>query len=318
MKFPTLTEDDYNVLANLYQQHPVEFFQNRTSFLVRSMKDYVYDARVFRISIMGETRCLPKDTLIKTPRGKEKIQDVTKVLSYNFETKKTEDKNCHVHNSGKKKEVIITTTEGILRCTSEHAWIIKRGDEILTVTTDKLLLSDKLLKFRRTKKQMGALNSMWKNMDETKIRDMYIEQGQSMKTIANTIGVSRTGIRKRLKKMGIKTRSFSEQYNSDKSFGRPYPHPILFGEDNPSYKDGRDAGQKANRKIYLEMVKNKEWVCDECKAIETNDNFDLVVHHLNENNKDNRLENLRVLCQSCHSKIHYKNSRLRNAQCSEK
>jgi len=56
MKLPILTDDDYNILGGLYTQHPVEFFQNRTGFLIKQMKKYIVDARVFRISIMGETR----------------------------------------------------------------------------------------------------------------------------------------------------------------------------------------------------------------------------------------------------------------------
>lgn len=56
MRLPRLTEDDYNILAGLYTQNPIEFFQNRTKFLLKQMKKYIWDARVFRISIMGETR----------------------------------------------------------------------------------------------------------------------------------------------------------------------------------------------------------------------------------------------------------------------
>ena len=56
MRLPQLTEDDYNILSGLYTQYPIEFFQNRTRFLIKQMNEYIRDARVFRISIMGETR----------------------------------------------------------------------------------------------------------------------------------------------------------------------------------------------------------------------------------------------------------------------
>ena len=64
---------------------------------------------------------------------------------------------------------------------------------------------------------------------------------------------------------------------------------------------------KGNRKNYLEIAKNYyKWECMICFTKHTNDNFDLVVHHKDGNNKPS---NLQVLCQSCHINIHRREMR---------
>lgn len=48
------------------------------------------------------------------------------------------------------------------------------------------------------------------------------------------------------------------------------------------------------------MSEFKTFQCSSCGSKER-----LFVHHINENPEDNRLENLRILCHSCHNKLHH-------------
>lgn len=49
----------------------------------------------------------------------------------------------------------------------------------------------------------------------------------------------------------------------------------------------------------------KTWTCEECRQAEwMGKPIPLDVHHVNENNLDNREENLRVLCKNCHGQKH--------------
>ena len=53
---PQLTSQDLLILDTLRRKHPSRFYYNATKFLIQQMHKYIKDARVFRISIMGETR----------------------------------------------------------------------------------------------------------------------------------------------------------------------------------------------------------------------------------------------------------------------
>ena len=54
---------------------------------------------------------------------------------------------------------------------------------------------------------------------------------------------------------------------------------------------------RSNKKKFNYKLKNKG-ICYFCLRMAT------IIHHINENNKDNRKENRLPLCKSCHTKIH--------------
>lgn len=57
---------------------------------------------------------------------------------------------------------------------------------------------------------------------------------------------------------------------------------------------------KLKRRLLAEGIKNH--ICESCGLSEWKDNpIALELHHLNGNNRDNRLENLMLLCPNCHA-----------------
>lgn len=81
----------------------------------------------------------------------------------------------------------------------------------------------------------------------------------------------------------------------------------LSGSNNPAWIDGRSLrkyGRGPDWNIQrLKALKRDSFQCQKCPAQE-----DLVVHHITPYavSKNNSLENLIVLCQSCHGEIHMK------------
>lgn len=55
-KFPLLTQADMVRLDKLRCSSPNAFYSNQTKYLLKEMRSYIEDARVFRLSIMGEVR----------------------------------------------------------------------------------------------------------------------------------------------------------------------------------------------------------------------------------------------------------------------
>ena len=57
---------------------------------------------------------------------------------------------------------------------------------------------------------------------------------------------------------------------------------------------------KLKRRILKEKI--KEYKCEECNlTIWNNKQIPLELHHINGNNKDNSLDNLKLLCPNCHA-----------------
>jgi hypothetical protein len=50
-------------------------------------------------------------------------------------------------------------------------------------------------------------------------------------------------------------------------------------------------------------------ICSIC-GIKKKKSYQMIVHHKNENIKDNRVKNLQKMCRSCHMKHHLKNIKL--------
>lgn len=61
-----------------------------------------------------------------------------------------------------------------------------------------------------------------------------------------------------------------------------------------------------SRKVYWNKIKNKEKIC--CDLCNITDIHILTIHHIDENRKNNSLDNLQLLCYNCHYKIHHEQS----------
>jgi len=55
-ELPRLSKQDYIILEEVRKRNPQSFHTNSTQFFLKMLRYYVEDARVWRISIMGETR----------------------------------------------------------------------------------------------------------------------------------------------------------------------------------------------------------------------------------------------------------------------
>lgn len=76
------------------------------------------------------------------------------------------------------------------------------------------------------------------------------------------------------------------------------------GKNNPMYRHGLYSVKNSNgskRKI-LDLIRKCE-ICDIQGEIGTKG---LVVHHKDENQENNKLSNLLVVCRTCHHKLHNK------------
>jgi len=163
------------------------------------------------------------------------------------------------------------------------------------------------IKMLSSRDQTGKNNSSWIDKDiftEQQIREEYINKTHGMTHIAKKYNVHRSTILYNLNKFNIKRRTFEEQMAASSKNG-DIDYRGLIGKENPAHTHGKAVGNKKNREIYLNIAKNNnKWVCDTCGVNNTNSNFDLIVHHIDGNNRNNNVDNLMVLCQSCHTKIH--------------
>jgi 5-methylcytosine-specific restriction endonuclease McrA len=103
--------------------------------------------------------------------------------------------------------------------------------------------------------------------------------GKKRPGMSNVKGFNRTGI---------------SPWNKDKEC------PQLAKENHWNWRNGISAERHSF--FFKQLSKVLRHKCNYCNLC--NSSEDLVVHHLNEMKQDNRLENLIVLCRSCHAQIH--------------
>jgi hypothetical protein len=70
------------------------------------------------------------------------------------------------------------------------------------------------------------------------------------------------------------------------------------GSKNPSWKDGQSRKYYKNNTAWAEYYK-LHLNCEVCNSVDK-----LITHHKDGDYKNNQVENLMVVCRSCHNKIH--------------
>lgn len=129
---------------------------------------------------------------------------------------------------------------------------------------------------KRTKQysNRSLASSYWWEERKKQIIRLYEVERLSQFSVAKVIGVSQAIIGKKLKEWGVPIRP---RWN--------------IGARNGRYKTGLES------RLYRGMVEKK--ICINCAAT-----TDLCIHHKNGDHFDNHVDNLEVLCMSCHSRAH--------------
>ncbi|KKN40318.1 hypothetical protein LCGC14_0734750 [marine sediment metagenome] len=131
------------------------------------------------------------------------------------------------------------------------------------------------MKNKRGLHNKNKFEALWPPRKD-ELKWLYHNQKWSMSKIGDYYNVSQSGISKVLKRLGIPSRGK----------GR-------LGSENGRYKDGTQS------RMYRQMIEKDK--CSTCGTIKR-----LVVHHKNCDHMDNRLQNLQILCESCHNRLHRK------------
>ena len=91
-------------------------------------------------------------------------------------------------------------------------------------------------------------------------------------------------------------RSKSEKYFCDKRCQTLWRNKMYTGEKHANYKHG-----KASYRSLLARAGVKKY----CRLCKSKDERVLAVHHIDENRRNNVIENLMYLCHNCHHLIHH-------------
>jgi len=92
------------------------------------------------------------------------------------------------------------------------------------------------------------------------------------------------------------TKSKSKKYFCSKSCQTIWRNQLFKGEQHPNWKEGKHIDYRGLMSKYLVKA-----VCRLCKERDTRV---LCVHHLDQNRKNNTIENLVWLCYNCHHLVH--------------
>ena len=97
--------------------------------------------------------------------------------------------------------------------------------------------------------------------------------------------------------------SKSKKYFCTKSCQTKWRNSVFVGPKHANWKDGRFA---------YRSVLSRHKIPAFCKLCQVKDKRTLAVHHIDENRKNNKVENLTWLCHNCHHLVHhYKDEQVR-------
>ena len=132
---------------------------------------------------------------------------------------------------------------------------------------------------------------------------LAVHQSSSIRQVLNLLGLKEAGgnytqISKYIKEFGLSTKHFKgKAWNKGlKGIGKPR---ILL--EDILIQESFFQSFKLKKRLFLAGLKEPR--CEECGWAEMSEDgrIPLELDHINGNSRDNRLENLRVLCPNCHS-----------------
>jgi len=161
---PELTDDDYVILADLIRQYPSEFYINRTVFFIKEMKRYIEQGRVWRISIMGETRGGKSETASTICFLYKKF--------YNNALKKGCFSEVVVNNDFHLKDIDFEV-KNVMSSQSNHIDNLRTVNETEKLTFGQIWLIDE------DRKKIGGLGSMSEDFELKNINNISAKFMQS-------------------------------------------------------------------------------------------------------------------------------------------
>ena len=100
------------------------------------------------------------------------------------------------------------------------------------------------------------------------------------------------------KKSEIEIQSLKDAWNKRRLEGKTNEKRLT--DEEFFILNSKNTNQKIKQRLFESNIKN--YSCEICKISEYNGtHITLQLHHINGNKRDNRLENLQILCPNCHS-----------------
>ena len=163
-ELPFLDKEDIVILGDIRKNNPVQFYTNCTSFFIQRMRYYVKDARVWRVSIMGETRS-----------GKSEIaQSIAKYYTFYFnKCLQNGDFKRHLVHSDVTLQSLTLDVEHIMSNQSEYIYTLRESEKIKSLKFGQVWIIDE------SKDKIGGLGSYSEEIELRNLNNIIAKLMQS-------------------------------------------------------------------------------------------------------------------------------------------